>query len=657
MIKEVLKRAGKAFLSSIMKSSSSINPYEDATFFKTLRELAGGRMQTNPYTESVWVFASINAIAQNVARVPFNIYKEEKFEGRGTRNKTKEKILVDEGELYELFLNPNKYMHTNLLFYATLVYLELFGEAFWFMPRRNVTEVPSEITVISPQRMFPFFEEDERGNKIFNGRWKYKPVQNGFAEVLEPHEILQFKYFDPFSDIRGISPYKAAKSGIEQDYLASEYNRQFFGKGVGLSGIVKVNGFLNDEQFRRLKEQFREEHSGIEKAHQITVIENADFIETKSLSQRDMEFSILKRVIREEILAAYKTNEVILGVYSNIQSYEGIKNAHLAFWRETIIPKINFFQEYLWAKFFYKINGGREWGEFDLSVVEALRSDFIEKVNTARTLYGMGYPINVINEKLDLGLPRVDWGDVWWTSSKNIPATLLIGNNKPEKEPEKESEKEEETGSKSTVFEDFSYLSERQSELEDYFNSKLKRFIFEQRKRILKDKKLDEKFEKEQLYEVFKDAYLRTMTVAVETFSLETLKEIEIDDEIRSIVDKKIETDTNSLLKSILFVIKNVKQNEIFLKKVYNKIESKVSLIVKTEITELLNEVRFSLMQKFGIKKHRWICLRDRHKNLHRKIVNVGESFLVGDKLLFPACKEADSKDVLGCSCFTVPVE
>jgi hypothetical protein len=43
-----------------------------------------------------------------------------------------------------------------------------------------------------------------------------------------------------------------------------------------------------------------------------------------------------------------------------------------------------------------------------------MRSSYEQKVKTAEVLWRMGWPINEINRKLNLGLPLVPWGETAW---------------------------------------------------------------------------------------------------------------------------------------------------------------------------------------------------------------------------------------------------
>ncbi len=640
---------------------------------------------TDPYEKSVWVFASINAISQNISRVPFYIYTE----------KTKDvKKIISDGPTAELFTNPNPYMISSTLFFATVLHMELFGEAFWvFEGRNNVTELPKEIWIVNPQRLEPVIEKQQGGNGKFNGYWKYKV--GDYETVFAPHEILQLKYYNPYNEIRGLSPIEAARVGVEQDYFANKYNKQFFKDGVALSGIISVPEFLSDEQFNRLKNQFEERHAGYGKAHKVGVIEGgANFTETKRMSQKDMEFSVLKDVIRGEILAAFKTNEVVLGNYSNIQSYEGIRNAHESFWKETLLPKIIYIEDFLWAKFFSKISGGKYWGGFDTSVIEALREDFGKKVDMAKVLNEMGYPINFINKRLDMGFEEVPWGNTWWVKMGTIPvesAMEFITNpttpgpsdeepveepgDKPEpedEEPETEPKPSKDLDLNLSLREDSLWANfiARQVPIENMFKSKLKKYLYDQRVRVLTNlssKKQVFNFteEKELLKQVLTNLYAISNQTGTELLKDELILDEIIDTkEINEFVANRLEFASNTIAttmgNSVLKVLEKVRYEEKGnkIRELYNKTDNKVFQISRTESAAIINGVRFLLMQKHGIKYHKWLSKSEngRHSAFHGKVVKLGESFSNDFTIRYPLDNKAPVTEIINCRCYTVPV-
>jgi phage portal protein BeeE len=94
---------------------------------------------------------------------------------------------------------------------ATFIYLGLCGEAFYIAERKNPREVPKELWTFHPNR---FREVVDKETGLIAG-WTYE--KGGKKFPFEAHEIIFFRYFNPYHDYRGLAPLKAAQAGIDQE--------------------------------------------------------------------------------------------------------------------------------------------------------------------------------------------------------------------------------------------------------------------------------------------------------------------------------------------------------------------------------------------------------------------------------------------------------
>lgn len=454
-------------LAGWFKKKSSVGPLiDDKRIYSSLRQLLGesGTAVPQPYRQSAWVYSCVDAISRNLCRVPLVLKRD-----AGDL----EPSIIESGPLYDLFQNPNPYMTLKILEEATFKYYELRGEAIWILEgRNNITQIPKEIWTFDPIRFEPVL--DEKTGWLIG--WKYK----GKKEVsFSVNEVIHFKRFNPYDDIRGMSPIEAVRLGVEQDYYASVYNKSFFENGAKVGGFITIpQGVdLTDEQFTRIVQQFEDRHRGADRAHKIALIEGGGTFAEAKLTQKDMEFISSKKMNKMEILAAFGVNEVVLGDYSSVKSYEGIKAAHKAFWEECLIPKTVYFEETLWSLFFSKIGQrrgkGRIWAEFELANVGPLQQNYADKIETAAKMFTMGWPINHINKRLQLGMKEVPWGDEWYVPGGFLPVTM-VGNGENSEKPTKEVSEGPEAVEEAIP-----------AHLTPLFKANFKTFLFEQRKKAL----------------------------------------------------------------------------------------------------------------------------------------------------------------------------
>lgn len=667
--------AKKDQIRPLIKKSALSLLRSDWRFFQSLSEALKWKetVVKRPYAQVGWVYSSISLIAQNVARLPFRLYEGEENDPN----------IVESGPLYELFTNPNPFMAQETLLEATLTFLELRGECFWIIKRDNITEIPKEIWVFDPDRFKPAYNKEETALV----GWYYC-IPGKEKVPLALWEVLQFKHFNPYNDIRGFSTLEALTLTVEQDYLSSVYNNNFFKEGANVGGFITFPEDLDDDSFNRILAQFEDRHMGADKAHRIAILDQgAKFTEAR-ISQRDMDFIAMKQLTREEIFGAYKVNAVVMGLYEYIQSYEGVKTAYKVFWEECLVPKLTYFEGFLWSKFFSKLKGNKKWGAFDTATVGPLMDAYGEKVVIAQNLEKMGWPINAINRRLRLGFGDVPWGDVAWKKLNDAPITNLIENEPkavPTALPPAEDSENTDSDTDKKVTQDYRvllckrYLSV-QTPMEKLFESKMRKFVFDQRKRVLglplfTNDILNKVFEEEEkrLITSFLPIYTITMKegskMVAEEIGLSSYTFPEEDKDYQDYLTTRLGKIPASIVqtmkKKVVQAVDGQKKSspELLdrLRIVYNSISGRSLIIARTESSTLLSTARVITMVKEGIRLHQWISFSDErsrssHYELDSKIVPIGNSFKSDITLRYPGDMAAPPEEVIGCRCFTIPI-
>jgi phage portal protein BeeE len=167
---------------------------------------------------------------------------------------------------------------------------------------------------------------------------------------------------------------------------------------------------MTDEQFNRMLAQFREHHQGVNKAHTLAILEGGATYKQLAISQKDMEFLNQKKWNRDEVLACFKVPKLELGVWDDV-NFAVAKVQAREFWVKTLVPKMKLIEWVLWAQLFSISGTGNIYAEFDLSDVEALQGDMVEKVEMAFKLWQMGYPANALNKRFKLGMEEITNGN------------------------------------------------------------------------------------------------------------------------------------------------------------------------------------------------------------------------------------------------------
>ncbi|MCK5237504.1 MAG: phage portal protein [Deltaproteobacteria bacterium] len=690
----------------VLRKGASVGPLiDDSRIWRTLRQIMGDKVSvTQPYAQSVWVYSTIKTIAENLSQVPFQI---------GTKASGDEEFKVqEEGDLQELFKNPNPYMSGETLFEATYTYMGLRGEAFWILDgRENVTQIPSEIWTFDPIRFQPMHDKE---SGLLLG-WKYK----GKKTVVFPvDQVIHFKYFNPYDDIRGLAPLTAVQSAIDQDFYSNEYNKTFFESGATVGGFISADKPLTPEQFNRLKDQFDQRHKGAKNAHKVGILEGGMTFQDAKITQKDMEFIKGKKITREEIFAAFKMNAVVMGIYDDIKSYEGIKTAHRSFWQECLTPKAKYMMKHLNQQFFGKIQAGRQTCRLDLAQVEALQEDLSDKLDSAEKLKSLGYPVNMINQRLGLGMEEVEWGDEQPNQNLALnPGDEEEKNNPNDKKDDKKKAlpgiehtgaievKQAETLEAVEEIEDeepdfhtpeeakkWKEFETQQLKVEELFKKKIKKFFFEQRSRVLKNLSMtitkdltdmvffsDEETNK--LTKLLAPIYEVSVQTGVEGVATELgmmgFVYDPLDSAYLGIMQMKLRNIPPVLIGTIqkqlrATLIEGVSAGEGVtalsdrVRKVFNSTASRALMIARTETASAINAGRVVEMTRQGVTKHRWLTagdehVRDTHRQLNGQIAEMGIKFAFKSgaisTLRYPGDSGAPAREVINCRCIALPVE
>lgn len=395
--KDILGVAREVINAAFLKAIPTVKRTTDNEF------LLGGRFQTifgspsgslieeQTYTSTPWPYAAINAISRNIQTVPFVFEKEG---GPAAQNHA----------FVELFERPNRWQGFGQFMESLVSWLHLEGEVFIVLRRENENTVPKEMTCDNPTHWEEVVDED---TKRLVG-W-FRVMEDGTKTPFRFHEVIHIKFWNPLNEFRGLAPMSAARSAIAQDKLTNEFNTTFFANSGSPNGVIEMEENLTEKQFERLARQYDDRHGGAGNAHKMLLLEGGAKFKQTTFSQKDMEFLNQKKWNRDEILAVYGVPKMEVGIIEEGANLAVIKMQSQEFWQKNLIPKMDLIVWAFWAQLFSRINGGRVWAEFDTSGIKALHANYHEDVQTGHRLMEMGYAVNQVNKRLNLGMPENSW--------------------------------------------------------------------------------------------------------------------------------------------------------------------------------------------------------------------------------------------------------
>ncbi len=446
-----------------------VNPTATTAFFQSIRLLQNAQSLQEPYRQHGWTYAAIRALASNVAQVPWRILTGD------PDNPT----VVTEGPWVDLFDHVNPHMEArSQLWEAVVIWLSHSGEVAVFKgghgteDKLDPGEVPRELWPVNGKSLEP--KMNERTKLV--DYWEGRDDTGGLLKIL-PRRLVRVKYYNPYFPLRGLAPLEAAEIATTSDFKAQQFNEAYFDNDATPGGILKHPKEMTDDQRKEVDRGWNDKHQGRGKRRRIGVLEGGlEWIPTGD-SLRDMEFGALRNMNRQEILGVFKVPESEVSLMANL-NFATALSSDRGFWTKTLIPIMRLIEDSLWVQLFdvQKVNAlrrkvnrrwdrylqayhqrldhlpapdedepinpildperpsgvgrigarGQFWGEFDLTAIEALRQNLDLKLTSAQRMMQMGYTLNQTNERLQLGMEDVPWGDIPFASAGSVPLAQLF---------------------------------------------------------------------------------------------------------------------------------------------------------------------------------------------------------------------------------------
>lgn len=275
--------------------------------------------QGSLYQQSPWVYVAVNRIAEAAALVPLQVMR---VEGEKT-------VQVERHPLEQLLDNPNPAMSRFDLFESTLGYLELTGNAYWFLTGDALGR-PMQIWPLRPDRVtiVPDPQDFVRG---------YIYEVDGKRVPMDAIEVVHFKRWHPSNDYYGLSALEAARLAVESDRAMARWNKNTFSRDQGVpAGIVNIKEFISDSDFERVKREWRSSYGS---AQRKTAFLRGGAVEWQNigLSHTDLDFLKGRDSHRDEILNIFG---ISIGLLSENATEANAKVAERHFIERTLWPKL-----------------------------------------------------------------------------------------------------------------------------------------------------------------------------------------------------------------------------------------------------------------------------------------------------------------------------
>ncbi len=355
-------------------------------------------MDTKERLESCvsWTYAAVSVICDEIAGVEIKLYKKT---NKGVDEITEHPLL---DLLYKVNPFTTKFDH----FWSTQQYLELTGEAPWFLEKKGTK--PSSILLLRPDLLDVKFQED--GKRYYEYRTNpQKPVR------LEDDEVIFLKYPDPTNPFRGRGTLQAAVRTFNLDEYSEKWNVNFFYNSARPDALLNVKQKLTKSQLEDITKQWNNKFQGLDNASKVAILHGGLSYEPISLSQKDMEYLEMQRFTRDKILATFRVPKTAVGLTEDVNRANAEATDYV-FSHRTIRPKLRRIFEQL-NEFLVPYYGDNLFLDFDDPTPEDIELLGAERRENVKS--GL---LSVNEAREELNLPEVEGG-----SNIFIPAGVQPG--------------------------------------------------------------------------------------------------------------------------------------------------------------------------------------------------------------------------------------
>ena len=276
------------------------------------------------YSRNVVAYQSINRIAEAVASVEWEAWRDDKQ--------------LTESPLLDLLARPNPMQSGSEFMIAKIGYLMIAGNSYdeavdvGGEPKEMYTHRSDRMAVLPSTNGFP------RG---YVYKVNQRQVMWEVDERTLESPIRHMKLFNPLNDWYGMSPIEAGSYGIDQHNESMSWIQSMLQNSARPSGALstKDDNTLSDDQFKRLKAQIEDQYTGASNAGRPMLLEGGLTWQQMGLSPTDMGIIETKYSAARDISLAFGVPPQLLGIKGD-NTYSNYAEARLSFWEDTVIPLV-----------------------------------------------------------------------------------------------------------------------------------------------------------------------------------------------------------------------------------------------------------------------------------------------------------------------------
>lgn len=354
------------------------------------------------YRRQMWVSVLVNKIATASARLPLKVYQ--RGEGRPEAR---------DSPYAELLRNPNDELDPFLFWLWTVSTLNIYGESFWLKVRDGGGR---------PVRLIPW-HPTSMVDEMVDGRRRWSLQRSNGRTGIERRDFVHFRFYDPDSIHRGMSPLEPLRDTLENEAGARAANSAMWRNGGRPSFILRhPKTFSGNAVSERLRDQWNEIHGGVHNWAKTAVLEEGMEAQKLTFDSEELQYIESRKLNREECCAVYDVPPPVVHILDRA-TFSNITEQMRSMYRDTMAPKLKMLESTMETELRDGRLGAQREPDFGADVYseflmdEVLRGDFEARAAAYRSADFM----TIAEKREKENLPFIEGTDRIFLNQASLP--------------------------------------------------------------------------------------------------------------------------------------------------------------------------------------------------------------------------------------------
>jgi HK97 family phage portal protein len=297
-----------------------------------------------------------------------------------------------EHPLQKLIDQPNPGTSWMEIIHEIVQQLDLGGNAYLSEIKAGVNGYPTQLWLMPSQ-----YIKIKPGKVDLIDSYEYQESSSSRFQIAAA-DMIQLKLPNPNSRYFGQPTLMAAARATDIDRESGIWQKNSLENRGVVDLHIEVPDTMQPDQIDALKTSVKEKQTGSDNAREPWITSGK--INQLGQNAVEMDFVESRKAVWAEICAVFGTSMSVLGFTESV-NLANASEQQKALWVNTIIPLLELMKRQLNAQLASEFDGVEL--HYDISNVEAMQENFTEKLANAESLYRLGYSLEAINRRLELG--------------------------------------------------------------------------------------------------------------------------------------------------------------------------------------------------------------------------------------------------------------